>query len=340
MPEEIALRNSALMLHAASRRRFLKIGASTLAFTSIMSRAQSLLPSPDSGTADTPAATQDTLPLAASTDTANHLTVNVQIDGRGPYRFVVDTGADRSVLAADVAAELNLSRGQSVLMEGVVREVAADTVLVDELSIGSIKCRHRVVPILPRSMLQADGYLGLDALDGHRVIFDFKNRTLQVIAPRSRWGAVLLRANETRIRTSGSSGHLRAVDCTVDGVTATAFIDTGAEVSAANSMLLSALARGGPTIYRSRTIPLTDVTGGEISGHATIVDKIQLQDVQFTNCPLVIADFRIFDVWGLQRRPALLIGMNFLRQFSKVSIDYGLKELRFDLVNLAQNWAI
>ena len=57
-------------------------------------------------------------------------------------------------------------------------------------------------------------------------------------------------------------------------------------------------------------------------------------EVELTDCPLVIADFRVFDVWGLTRRPALLLGMNFLRRFSKVSIDYGLKELRFDQASL------
>jgi hypothetical protein len=46
---------------------------------------------------------------------------------------------------------------------------------------------------------------------------------------------------------------------------------------------------------------------------------------------LVIADFLVFDAWGLRHRPALLIGMNLLRQFGRVSIDYWLKELRFDL---------
>jgi hypothetical protein len=51
----------------------------------------------------------------------------------------------------------------------------------------------------------------------------------------------------------------------------------------------------------------------------------------FIDCPLVIADFLVFDVWGMRQRPALLIGMNLLRQFGSVSIDYGLKELRFDL---------
>jgi hypothetical protein len=63
----------------------------------------------------------------------------------------------------------------------------------------------------------------------------------------------------------------------------------------------------------------------------TTVSKIRLTDLNFTDCPLVIADFQVFDIWGLRDTPALLIGMNFLRQFSKISIDYGLKELRFDL---------
>jgi predicted aspartyl protease len=157
--------------HGLTRRRFLTIGASSVAVASVTSKAQSLLtPRNRAGTADTPSASQDTLPVAASTDTADHLTVNVQIEGQGPYRFVVDTGADRSILAADLSVELRLLHGRRVLMEGAVREVATDTVRIEEFSIGSIKCRHREVPILPRSMRQADGYLGLDALDGHRVI--------------------------------------------------------------------------------------------------------------------------------------------------------------------------
>jgi hypothetical protein len=42
---------------------------------------------------------------------------------------------------------------------------------------------------------------------------------------------------------------------------------------------------------------------------------------------LVIADLQVFDIGGLSRKPALLIGMNYLRQFAKVSIDYRIKEL-------------
>jgi hypothetical protein len=65
------------------------------------------------------------------------------------------------------------------------------------------------------------------------------------------------------------------------------------------------------------------------------VDKIKLKDLPFINCALVVADLQIFDLWGLAERPALLIGMNFLRQFARVSIDYGSQELQFDLASLA-----
>ena len=304
-----------------SRRQFLRYGAASLALTSIAARAQ-IPPAP---------AERDPPPINTATDATKRLSVAVRIGGNGPYRFLVDTGADRTVLATDVAVDLGLMRGERVMMEGVVRAVATDTVTLSELSFGSVRCKHLVVPVLPRELLEADGYLGLDTLDRHRVTLDFKNHTLQVSEPQSRFSAWWVRQNESRIRASGSAGHLRAVDCRVDGVAATAFIDTGAEVSAGNAALLAALNRGKRTRYAVDTVLLTDITGGKISGSVTTVAKIRLMDLEFTDCPLVIADFQIFDIWGLRRVPALLIGMNFLRQFARISIDYGLKELRFDL---------
>ena len=280
----------------------------------------------------TAASDRDASPIAAATDVASHLLVAVRIDGHGPYHFVVDTGADRTVLASEVADELGLFRGEKVKLDGVVRAVVTDTVSIRTLSFGSITRRNLVVPTLSRSLLDADGYLGLDFLDGHRVTFDFKNHVLQVSEPRARFSASWTRENEARIPASGSSGHLQALDCAVDGVSATAFIDSGAEVSAANAPLLAALARRNPAFGEIGTIRLIDITGGEILGKVAMVNKIQLTAaLRFIDCPLVIADFLVFDVWGLRQRPALLIGMNLLRQFGRVSIDYGLKELRFDL---------
>jgi predicted aspartyl protease len=309
-----------------------KYSASSLAFASIMAKAQ--MASPPLGWVESPVpavSDRDTVPIAAATDAASHLTVAVRIDGHGPYHFVVDTGADRTILASEVADELGLFRGDRVMLDGVVSAVLTDTVAIRTLSSGSITCKHLVVPTLSRSLLQADGYLGLDFLDGHRVTFDFKNHILQVSEPRARLSASWARENEARIGASGSAGHLQALDCVVDGVPATAFIDSGAEVSAANAPLLAALAKRNPSFGEIGTIRLIDITGGEILGKVARVDKIRFSGLTFHDCPLVIADFLVFGVWGLRQRPALLIGMNLLRQFARVSIDYGLKELRFDL---------
>jgi predicted aspartyl protease len=309
-----------------SRRRFVKYGISSLAMASILAKAQT--PSSPLGSLGD----QDTARINAATDAANHLMVEVHINGHGPYHFVVDTGADRTILAGEVADELGLSRGEEVVLKGVVRAVLTETVSIRTMTFGSITKRHLMVPTLSRSLLDADGYLGLDFLDGHRVTFDFRNHLLQVSDPRARFSANWVRENEARIRASGSSGHLQALDCMVDGISATAFIDSGAEVTAANEPLLAALARRNPDFHETGSIRLIDITGGEILGKVAIVNKIRLTAaLTFTDCPLVIADFLVFDVWGLRHRPALLIGMNLLRQFERVSIDYGLQELRFDL---------
>jgi predicted aspartyl protease len=320
-------------LQKLSRRRFVKYGVSSLAMASILAKAQTASPPPGSvGSAITASPDQDTARINAATDAASHLMVEVHINGDGPYHFVVDTGADHTILASEVAAELGLSVGEKVMLRGVVRAVLTETVSIRTMAFGSVTKRHLTVPTLSRSLLDADGYLGLDFLDHHRVTFDFHNHILQVSEPRARFSANWVRENEARIRASGSSGHLQALDCMVDGIPATAFIDSGAEVTAANEPLLAALSMRNPAFRETGSIRLIDITGGEILGKVAMVNKIRLSAaLTFTDCPLVIADFLVFDAWGLRQRPALLIGMNLLRQFGRVSIDYGLQEIRFDL---------
>jgi hypothetical protein len=115
----------------------------------------------------------------------------------------------------------------------------------------------------------------------------------------------------------------------VDGVAAAAFIDTGAELSAGNAALHAALLKHDPRHREVGIISITDITGGSIEATVQMIHKIKMTALEFNECPLVIANFQVFDFWGLRERPALLIGMNFLRQFSRVCIDYGSRELRF-----------
>ena len=320
-----------LPLDGVSRRRFVNSGAASFLFPMAFARAQSIPPNAPVNPALPPG---DAARVAAGKDAANHLTINVAINGRGPFRFVIDTGADRSVIAEDVAVTLGLLHDRQVLVEGVVRTIPARTVHLDNLSFGPVSRDNLDVPILPRELLGADGYLGLDAVDGYRVTFDFKHRELEIAQPRHQQLIGWSPPSEALVRVNGHDGHLRSVNCKADGVRTTAFIDTGAEVSVGNRKLFEALMDVSPTYWRAETVPLTGITGGIVQGNVTTINRIHLNSLTLEGCNIVIADLQIFRLWGLSDTPALLIGMNFLRQFSQVSIDYGRKELRFEMARL------
>jgi len=263
--------------------------------------------------------------------TPNHLTIDVRVNEHGPFRFVVDTGADTSVIAEDVAEALHLPLGKPVVVQGIIRAVPAQSIPIAQMSFGSIVRDNLQVPVLPRSMLQADGYLGLDAIGPNRVLFDFQKKTLQILSPRPATFLIRRGTNESTIDAPGDRGHLRAVACRVDGVSTMAFIDSGAEVSAGNLALQRELLNNSSAYVGSRDIELTGITGGSSKGRVINVETILLGDLEFSGCEIAVADLDVFRIWGLVDRPALLIGLNFLREFQTVSVDYTRKEFRLKL---------
>jgi predicted aspartyl protease len=262
----------------------------------------------------------------------NRLTTEVFIDGSGPYHFLVDTGAERTLIAEELAARLALPQGRQVMVEGIVKGRPSSLVRIERLEMGGLICPHLQVPVLPRSMLGVDGFLGLDVLDRHRVIFDFRARTLTVTRSQGFFSSLFARSNEAVVHTLGRSGRLRASDCLVDGVRAAAFIDTGAEVSVINPALYAELQRRAPTrqVVLGRE-GLYGVTGGSILGIVTNIDQIRLDELGLTYTTVVVAPLEVFEMWGLSRQPALLFGMDCLRRFARVTIDYGRKQLRFEV---------
>jgi hypothetical protein len=312
-----------------SRRRFMAQGLLTLAtLPSLAGAAVSPAGKPPDPQGSGSGA------VRIGTDFQNRLTTRVIINGRGPYHFLVDTGAERTLVTEEVATALALPRGEKVMVEGIIRRQPADLVNIRRLEMGGLVCPSLDVPILPRAMLGADGYLGLDVLDGRRVILDFRAHTLTVTQPQGFFSALWLHGNEAIVRTLGSSGRLRATDCLVDGIRAAAFVDTGAEVSVCNPALYRLmLQRAANRQVVRREVGLYGVTGGRVIGIETNVDEIVLERLKLTYTSLVVAGLEVFNLWGLKHEPALLFGMDSLRRFTRVSIDYGRKELRFQLAN-------
>ena len=328
-----------------SRRRLLREGLVAAAFLPTISLRDTAWAAqqPDSFSSGNGDNASDNA-VAASTDLQQHLAIEVSIDSKGPFRFVVDTGADRTVIADDVAERLGLPSANRVLVEGIVRTIPAGTVHVRSLSFGSVEKAGLVVPVLPRVLIGADGYLGLDVIDGSSVTFDFLHHALKIENSRVPVDSPFPASN---LSSSGSSslasvpatgpyGHLRCLACHVDGIPATAFIDSGAQVTIGNAALNAALRAAGKSHSDVAAIRVTGVTGGSIEGRLTAIREVKLTGVSFRIGTIVVAGLQIFDLWGLAQTPALLIGMNYLRRFDRVTVDYGRKEFLFELANLAR----
>jgi predicted aspartyl protease len=309
-----------------SRRRMVELGL-----------ASALLPSAAFGQSvrQAPTGSPEAAAIAAADDAVKHMTIGVMINGKGPFRFVVDTGADRSVLAESVAEALGLRRRKKVFVEGVVRTVPAETVSVENMKFGPASIDDMVLPVLPRAWLEADGYLGLDAISRYRIVLDFKHNELSADLPESLWAIDSHLYGGVMVNAKGSHGHLRMVNNRVDGVLASTFLDTGAAISVGNRALFDKLKELRPELLlRNRDVRISGVTGGVIDGLVMDFNRIKLGAITLTEGELVIADLQIFDIWGLTDSPALLIGMNFLRQFNRVTIDFGRKEYRFMVSSL------
>jgi len=167
------------------------------------------------------------------------------------------------------------------------------------------------------------------------VVFDFRNHALSITHAESGLFPSRVHPDEALVHASGSYGRLTAVDCHIDGVHASAFIDSGADCSIGNTRLFEALKDHDGRDYASKDVVwLTGVTGATAPGRLTTVQKLKLGRLNFTDSALVISDLPIFKVWELAERPAVFIGMNYLRQTSAVTIDYGRKELRFRIADL------
>ena len=303
-----------------SRRRLLGSGAAAMTLAPLAARAD-VAPAPER--------------IQGIADEVDRLTVAATIDGKGPFQFLVDTGADHTVIADNVAQSLGLVRGDDVIVQGITSAMPAQSVHLRNLTGGPIQIESLMAPVLPRANLDIDGYLGLDVIGKRKVVFDFQHHALSIQRAESNLLPTHVHSDEALIPASGSHGRLTAVDCRVDGVRVYAFIDSGADCSIGNSKLFEALqAHDGRDYVGKDVVWLTGVTGATAPGRLTAIQKLRLGRLNFTDSALIISDLPIFGVWGLSDRPAVFIGMNFLKQTSQVTIDYGRKELRFRVADL------
>lgn len=266
--------------------------------------------------------------IAVGKDRSQRVTVPVTINGSGPYDFMIDTGSERTVVSTDIAAELGLEKLHSGSVVGVAGVRQVDIAYIPELTMGRQSYAGLYAPLLLNSNMGADGILGLDGLQSQKVLFNFKNSTISILELRKR--QKILEGEEIIVTARRKSGQLIFTDAIIDGVQVDVVIDTGAHTSIGNDALRKRLmARSKERdIY---SIPLRSVTGDTINADMIVAGTLKIDRLTVPLLTVAFADTPAFKALGLTNRPALLLGMDVLRMFNGVSIDFSSRKIGFIL---------
>lgn len=254
------------------------------------------------------------------------LGVEVRINGNGPYRFVVDSGADTSVVGLRIARALQLPLGQPAILNSMTARHIVDRVRIAELTVGSSKFRDLQLPALKEMDVGGDGLIGIDALVQQRLLMDFEKRSIKVedarIPVKAMPGDIVVTAKRKR-------GQLILTQVKAAGLPLEAVIDTGSEVTIGNTKLRDKLIRG----HRDKfwTVEATGVTGVTVKMQMAVIGELQLGPVTLRNVPIAFADVPPFALFGLANEPALLLGTDMLENFRRISLDFRARKIRFQL---------
>ena len=262
--------------------------------------------------------------IATKQDRYDRMTVPVRIGGQGPFDFLVDTGSQNTVLASSLAAQLAIVATARATLVSMAGRQQVDTAEIEEMTLGKRSFTSLLVPLLERAHLGADGIVGLDSLQGQRVLIDFDKGTMAVDDARALGGN---RGFDIVFTARRRSGQLIMTRASIDGVDTDVVIDTGAETSGGNRALQRALAHRLTT----EQVVLHSVTGDRLTADLAWGRSLRIEGATITNVAIAYADALPFRLLELDARPALLLGMRELRVFRRVAIDFATRKILFDV---------
>ncbi len=277
------------------------------------------------GAAQPPLDQQSAETLGYLPDATQRMTVPVNIGRAGPFDFVVDTGSERTVISSELARSLDLDPGRTATVHSMTEVSRIATVVIPGLRFGQRTMSDVHAPALARRNLGAAGMLGVDSLQTQRVVFDFERQEMTISPSRraeQRWP-------EGTIVVTGRSrfGRLMLIDAAVDGERVYVIIDTGSQVTVANNALRRRLERRrrlGPVA----PVELMSVTGGRFMAEYSVARLIRIGGVDIRDLPIAFAEVHPFRQLRLSRQPAILLGMDALQLFDRVSVDFANRRVR------------
>lgn len=266
----------------------------------------------------------------SGSDRRGRITLPVYFNEQGPFHFAIDSAANTSVIAADLAERLGLAYDGDAWMNSLVGREAVQMIAASKVKAGSLNFeRVRLVRGTRLGLGGTDGLIGSDILGGHRLALNFRSM-------RARLGRARLEDDSTldvvrprvRFRSTRLVGGVLMIEATTNGRTAHIVIDTGAEVSIINSAMAE-MAQAQDLILDdgSTERSVSSPTGRAAVAKAMMLPSLNFGGAHLARLPVLAGDFHAFDVWGLRDQPAMLLGVDVMARFTNIILDLKRGEL-------------
>jgi hypothetical protein len=167
----------------------------------------------------------------------NHVALNVTLNGKGPFRFLFDSGGS-NIVDSDIAKQLRLGSSGNATSSGVgAATEAVQFATVDALGVGEATLRDQVFAVAPvhagfgiSSGKPVDGLIGFEVLARFRTTFDYaKNQVVLRTPPAVSPGTIVSPAGTVVPLTF--NGQHPMIACVIAGVPTSCVLDTGSRLA-------------------------------------------------------------------------------------------------------------
>ncbi len=253
------------------------------------------------------------------------MTLSVDIDKKGPFQFLVDTGAETTVVSEVLAGHLGLSDHGTVTVHSVGGMAEKPIVWIEEMALGPLKIDRRRAVVMQESAIGASGIIGIDSLKDQRVVLNFEEGTVTVAPSRS---LLDKDGHDVLIDAKEKGQRLVIHNARIDGIPVDVIVDTGLNITIGNSALRRKL---DPKEQVVLTTTIADANGHTLPSQIKILRNLRIDSLQLSAPMIAFAETHVFERLGLVDRPAILLGMNHLRMFRSVAVDFRRRQIAFDL---------
>ncbi|HEV3243136.1 MAG TPA: retropepsin-like aspartic protease [Chthoniobacterales bacterium] len=246
----------------------------------------------------------------------------VHVNDRGPFDFILDTGAGTSLLTPKLAKQLKVKivgskEGQSAGGKVAVSLAKADSLAVGDARIGDVDLGVVDLAHVGKTIgAKIDGDLGYNFLKHFRVTINYRDCEIRFDDPKRVEAVERAAKTEVPIRLASPAKPLLLIDVHLNGRGPFQFaIDTGTSTTAITPQLASELGVANSPIGTGTT------AGARVDVRAGNIESFQLGGAKIDNMTVVVADFFEMLSAAIGAKLDGIVGYNFLRNY-KVAIDY------------------